>query len=559
MDEIVCVSDVGCPYEISSSLHPKIAVMSDGTILINENYKDDPEIINELVKFKFTLNDVGEKFTDESKIKYVTSELVSAKYANASRVANQESQSSTQKKVSTLISRAFDAESSDIHIELLGDKTRIFFRILGDRIFQEELTYADGYQMCSVLYETMTATSATTFNPRDFQDAKMNTFSIDTALNGVRVATAPTEGGGFNMVLRLLPKKAEEENPSLAKYWENVKKLGYLPHQIKQIEQMLSVHTSGITLVSGPTGSGKSTTLEALIKVILFENKGKINFLTIEDPAEFEIYANDKIIVDGKEKKEYYRANQISIPSVSDKAEKSKMYNDAITAGMRLDIDYVMIGEIRDLATVEAAIKISNSGHPVYSTVHAGNVHSMLDRLIILGASERLLLSKDQINGLFAQRLIQVLCPHCKLHLNDNLPNLANLLKDEIKEVEEIPQLIDSLLHVFDNDLSGIFITNPTGCDKCRHRGVVSREVVAEFIIPDEEYLELLRKHKHNQAHQYWIDQGGVSMMDVAIAKIKAGIFDPFTAATALTTLTRSKNTQKAIDDLLGVNHDQTT
>ena len=220
---------------------------------------------------------------------------------------------------------------------------------------------------------------------------------------------------------------------------------------------------------------------------------------------------------------------------------------------MRQDPDFIMIGEIRDDITANVAVTASNTGHPVLTTLHASNGHMIIDRLIEIGADRELLLSPGLINGMIAQQLIPILCPNCKQALIDNLDKVS------IELIERLQAVFNAKNGVNDG-LEGIYIRNLSHEDcgyrdellsaKC-FKGFITREVIAEVIIPDVQYLQYMREHNLVEAHNYWLDMlGGYTMMTHGLAKVKHGRVCPISLEAKLKPITIEKNLMEALLDV---------
>ncbi|HMT02108.1 MAG TPA: ATPase, T2SS/T4P/T4SS family [Burkholderiales bacterium] len=526
------LTGIGGEYELSKALREKMVLLMDGTIYVNENYKNDIDVLNKITFFCNINDETGDLLTTRDKIKYTIPEVIRGFYEEDSANAFSDGASQMQREIINLIQIAHQKNASDIHIELNASSTFIMFRILGDLVLYKTLTYDSGNLMCTTLYNTMTTTSGTNFNSRVQQDANIQEAFLPKELSGIRVATGPTQGENYFIVLRLLPKGANS----------TLEDIGYSKFQLKYIRDFKAVRNGGIVIFSGPTGSGKSTSLQAMNKETLKEYKGRINLISIEDPVEYPIVVED--VVEGK--KVFYSARQIAVPSTQDKELRKQYFNNAVVAAMRQDPDVIMIGEIRDPITAEAAITASITGHPVASTVHASNAIMIIDRLITIGANRKLLLAPGTLSGLISQQLVPILCPKCKKSLISNLPDLEKNNK----------ALVTRLLQAFDNDLTNIFIRGK-GCNyydsqtkqSCIY-GHIDRTVVAEIVVPDEMFLQYLRQDDLFNASKYWLEeQKGVTMMCHGLAKVKSGLIDPRALEAKLKLITPQKNLDRCLND----------
>jgi type II secretory ATPase GspE/PulE/Tfp pilus assembly ATPase PilB-like protein len=276
---------------------------------------------------------------------------------------------------------------------------------------------------------------------------------------------------------------------------------------------------NGLILLTGPTGSGKSTTLQVVISDIITQAEGKSHVITVEDPPEYTIFgwepAKQTIISESQEeitdKKIKCYATQTPVMNVKDSAQKAEKFNLAISAAMRLDPEIIMIGEVRDAASAGAALQAAMTGHQVFTTVHANNALTIFPRLIDIGAKKELACDADVVCGLIAQRLTKKLCPHCCKSLLDNMDEflkrqgaIATLKRllvsfgayknyEEIKHIKDVNVMLEAIKDV---DLSGVRIRNPEGCPNCNFNGLSGRSVVAEIIMTDQKYMELILQDK---------------------------------------------------------------
>ena len=548
-DAIVLTGESG-KYQLPEAMRDKLVLLSSGDVFVNENYRDDDDVLFELAFYNNIKQANGQNFTTKDKINYITPEEIRSYYDENQKLVFFTDSNAIQREITTLITRAYNEKATDIHIVLFSPVTEIYFRIMGALVLIDTRTYKDGSDLCSSLYNTMTSTSGTEYNASEQQDGNMMGHYLPEGLAAIRIATGPTQGGNSFMVLRLLPKGKDTR----------MEDLGYSRSHLNAFKTCMASNNEGITLICGPTGSGKSTTMQALAKRKLKEVKGTINFLTIEDPVEYPIVVDDNVevieVVDDKAypkmKKITYAARQVSIQSTDEPELKKAWYLKAVIASVRQDPDRVMIGEIRDATTADAAINLSNTGHPVLATLHASNTLMIIDRLEKIGADRNLVLSPGMIKGLFAQKLVSKLCPKCKRKLIDHI--------DELE-----PDLIERLETTFKDHggLEEIYIrgtyTLRSGCgyhDKDNDlwciSGYIDRMVVAEFIMPDSEFLQLMYDRRLLDAGKHWFNNlGGYTMMTHGLAKVKAGILDPRTLEEQLEQISPQINLDKAIDDVI--------
>ncbi len=388
-----------------------------------------------------------------------------------------------------LLNKACRSRASDIHLRVRKNCTEIYFRIHNDLVPVGGQTREYGERLLATLYGAMTSVSDSSYKPTERQDAAISDRDkLPPALYGVRIATVPTSEGSV-MVLRLLYNDAGDNI--------DLRPLGFSEAHAIAL-QKLKEQPVGMNIISGPTGSGKSTTLQRILSGEIIEAEGKLHVLTIEDPVEYPIEG----------------AVQTAVTNAGSEDERSRAFAAAISNAMRLDPDTIMIGEVRDRATAQNALRASMTGHQVWTTVHANSALAIVDRLLDLGLPASLVADHAVVTGLISQRLVKKLCPCCKRPLarhQDALP----------------PAMLARVRQAVAPALEGVFVTGP-GCDECKGQGTVGRTVVAEIIIPDDRFFRLVRQGEKTLALEYWINElGGKTMLEHAIDKIAQGELDP--------------------------------
>ena len=254
----------------------------------------------------------------------------------------------------------------------------------------------------------------------------------------------------------------------------------------------------GINIIAGPTGSGKSTTLQRVLLSIQQESRGAKHIITVEDPPE---YPMPGIV-------------QTPVANVSSSEERSEAFQNAIKSTMRLDPDVIMIGEVRDPPSAKLAFEAAMTGHQVWTTVHANNVFAIFDRLIGLGIPPNLMADPSIVKGLICQRLVKVICPHCRVPIQDVWDRYSDAQQRRVMGL---------------GSCEDVHVAGP-GCKHCENTGVIGRTVVPEIIVPDQKLMMHIRRGDRDRAYAYWKETGGKTMLDVAKDKIVAGLIDPFQA-----------------------------
>jgi type IV pilus assembly protein PilB len=332
----------------------------------------------------------------------------------------------------TLVKEAKDLHSSDIHIETYSEKCRIRFRVDGVLIDRHKLNKAE---YPTLINKIKIAASCDIAEKRMPQDGRIR-FKFNNSNLDIRVSILPTLYGE-KIVLRLLGSDASHIN---------IEKLGFGNEELQRYELAVK-KPNGIILISGPTGSGKTTTLYATLKVI---NKPTNNILTIEDPIEYTL--------DG--------VNQVQL-----KEDIGLTYTEALRTFLRQDPDIIMLGEIRDAQTAQMAIRAALTGHLVLSTIHTNSAWGTISRLVDMGIAPYLLASV--LNLSVAQRLIRILCSHCKKQTDFN--------KKEFPE--KYKNLAITHHHV------------SAGCQECYYTGYKGRKAIYEVINVTRELAEHIKQN----------------------------------------------------------------
>ena len=383
------------------------------------------------------------------------------------------------KLVNLLVSGAIKDRASDIHVEPYSGNLKIRYRI--DGILYDTLNLPHRIQSPLVSRIKIMA-KLNIAEKRLPQDGRIE-IKIADRLVDIRVSVIPT-AFGERVVLRLLDKTA------------NILKLsdlGMHDQRIKLLNRLIK-SPYGIILVTGPTGSGKTTTLYAALSTI---NHPDINIITIEDPIEYQMDGVGQIQVNPK----------IDLTFAA-----------GLRSIVRQDPDVILIGEIRDRETAEIAIQSSLTGHLVFSTLHTNDAASAVTRLIDMGIEPFLVTSS--IIAIIAQRLVRMLCPHCKEVYVPDEETLANL------------------------GLNRSVLQNNTfyrkkGCNLCMQTGFRGRTAIFEIMIVDDEIKRLVLKTSDaNQINELALKRGMITLQKDGIDKVLNGI----TTTEEVLRVTRSLN-----------------
>jgi general secretion pathway protein E len=366
------------------------------------------------------------------------------------------------KLINAMLSEAIKENASDIHIETFENSLKIRFRV--DGILREVLK--PNRKLASLLVSRIKVMAKLDIAEKRIpQDGRIS-LRIGGRAVDVRVSTMPSSHGE-RVVLRLLDKNAARLD---------LKDLGMTELNREKFALLID-KPHGIILVTGPTGSGKSTTLYAGLTQIDCHER---NILTVEDPIEFAIEGIGQTQVNTKVDMTFARG---------------------LRAILRQDPDVVMVGEIRDLETAQIAVQASLTGHLVLSTLHTNTAAGAITRMEDMGV-EAFLLSSSLL-GVLAQRLVRTLCPHCR---ESHLPS--------IEEVKLLGLLADNQQPIY----------RAIGCGECNHKGYKGRTGIHELLVVDEKVRELIHNGKGEQAIEKYVRKVSASIRQDGFDKVLAGV-----------------------------------
>jgi type II secretory ATPase GspE/PulE/Tfp pilus assembly ATPase PilB-like protein len=406
------------------------------------------------------------------------------------------------RKVMEIIRDAISRKASDIHIRIEKNSTRILYRTNGWLRPMQTLTHEEGGRMARIIYNTMLDSSGrdNMFSDKKPQDGQFRQDYLPRGVFNIREFHAPTLGSGLGTITMVLRLQYGSGTSQVTV--ENIGTLGYSEKQLSTLRYLIGL-SHGIILFAGPMGSGKSTSMAAVLTIVLSMNpvdEGRgIHLATLEDPPEYVIPT----------------ASQIAVPGGK--------FSEVLGRIMRFDANALMIGEIRDEATAEKAIEGAMSGHVVYSTVHANDVLSIPRRLDGLRVRRDLLADPTIFRGMVCQRLLPVLCPDCRMTF------------EEASGTGAVPPDLIARIEAVDIDPETARFARHGGCQNCESTGIVGRTIVAEMLVPDQEILDMVASGRMKEAWRYYLDTLGEStMMDHAIEKIREGLADPRNVETRL-------------------------
>jgi general secretion pathway protein E len=368
--------------------------------------------------------------------------------------------------VNNLISRAVERRASDIHIEPFEKEFRVRYRI--DGILQN--VDAPPIQLKAAIISRVKLMAKLNIAERRLpQDGRIKLKVLGKEID-LRVSTLPTLYGE-SVVMRILDKSDSSAF--------DLRRLGFPANLLSKMEKLTSL-PHGILLVTGPTGSGKSTTLYSAMKRINLPDK---KIITIEDPVEYQM--------DG--------INQIHV-----NAQIGLTFAAGLRHIVRQDPDVIMIGEIRDLETAEIAIRSGLTGHLVFSTLHTNDAPSAITRLVDMGVENYLLASC--LVGVLAQRLVRIICRHCKVEYQEDIERLKALGVDTTGP-------------------SKVTVYRGEGCEACGHTGYESRKGIFELMEPDDEIRRMIvANESSNILADYARRHGMKTLREDGVEKVLSGV-----------------------------------
>jgi len=494
-----CITLASGALPVSEETRSLLALFSNGRFFVVEQYKYDGRVLG----FEYLAK---KRHLQVGKAEYVSASILRDIYDYAVQIrvapqviSDEESQEQTrmQRDFVTVISRAAMSQVSDIHI-VVADHTTVMFRING--LMQTEMEYNKEWGESFVRAAFASSDiSDSNYAQNEYQAAQKlgrtplrgsgGKLVLPKNILGIRLQFNPIAFGTRYVVMRLLyadDSTTTSENALLD--------LGFSKEDSDIFAKLRAVPT-GIVIVSGPTGSGKSTTLQRNMIAMLQERNYETNLITVEDPPEYPIPG----------------ARQMPVTNAGIEEAKDREFTKALSAALRSDPDSLMIGEIRTLSAADLAFRGALSGHNVWTTLHANTASAILLRLRDMGVEDFKLQDASIMRGMLAQRLFRKLCPHCRIPVKDRLDSpVAQRLRNAFGDI----------------GLEHAYLRGP-GCAECDFRGVSGRTAVAEFIMPDSTFLNLMLKGETQRAMNYWVsDLGGRTLRENAISRMFQGLID---------------------------------
>ena len=477
----------GGPFDRGETLRSISAYYIDGRLIVSKYHLTNPQILSLVAEIKLT------DFPDAI-IEPVDISQVQACYDNTGlfgETASGQDDARMRRDVLELVAKVSKRRASDIHILVQEQNTIVRARIDGSMQHIVEWPADYGHNFCAAAF-TMADAADVNYQPYEYQGARVSSrkdLQLPEGVISLRLQFNPTTFNGRALIIRLLYTSDDEKAGDIAG-------LGFTPDQLEDFTYMRA-KPFGINIVAGPTGHGKSTTLQRNIVSILQEHHYNIAIYTVEDPPEYPIPG----------------AVQMPVVNAASAEARAAAFSKAIAAALRSNPDRIMIGEVRDPASAQLAFEAAMTGHQVWTTLHSNDAITIPFRLRDLDVEHYKLADPTLLTGLVSQRLVKKLCPNCM----------------RMPEPDDIPYDLQARMEAFNIAFESLRIHNEHGCEVCGPgNGYGGRTVCAEVIVPDAGFMELVKEDKKWDAERYWLTHlNGRNMMENIAEMVGRGEVDP--------------------------------
>jgi general secretion pathway protein E len=488
-DTSVPLTAMGGPLDRGDTLRTIAVYYSDGRFVVSKSHQNNPLVLSLLSEIKML--GYAEPVIEATDIHVVMGHYDSS---GSSHFRGNQDEARMRREVLELVDEMAKQHASDIHVVVYEQNCIVRARIDGSMEHIAEWPPEYGHSFCAAAF-TMADAADVNYQPYEYQGARVSSrkdLQLPEGVISLRLQFNPTVYNGRAMIIRLLYSTDEKTSG-------DVTALGFTPEHLEDME-FLRQKPYGINIVAGPTGHGKSTTLQRNIIAILQEHKYNIAFYTVEDPPEYPIPG----------------AVQMPVTNATTAEEREAAFTKAIAASMRSNPDRIMIGEVRDAASAGLAFEASMTGHQVWTTLHANDALTIPFRMRDLDVEDYKLSDPDLLTGLISQRLVRILCPNCNKRVEEHELGFG---------------LLGRLEHL-NIPLEKLRKHNPDGCEKCGvGNGYKGRSVIAEIILPDAKFMEYIRNDDKVTAEKYWLTNlNGRCLIEHMIDRVRAGEVDPVDA-----------------------------
>lgn len=492
----------GGPFDRGDNFRAIVAFYADGRLMVSKSHVNNPQVISFMEEIRLG------GYTN-AVLQPVDIGVIAGCYekrgGGGQVVGSGRDSARMRREVIELVGGLSKRRTSDIHIIVGETSCSVRARIDGSMQHVADWPAEYGHSFCAAAF-AMADASDVNYQPYEYQGARCSNrkdLRLPEGVISLRMQFNPTTYGGRALIIRILYDSDDRTKGDIAD-------LGFAPEQVEDFE-FLRAKPFGINIVAGPTGHGKSTTLQRNILAILREYKNNIAIFTVEDPPEYPIQG----------------AVQMPVVNAASSEERAEAFTKAIAAALRSNPDRIMIGEVRDSSSAKLAFEAAMTGHQVWTTLHSNDAITIPFRLRDLHVEEYKLVDPTLLTGLVSQRLVRKLCPHCRRPVI-NSSDLPHGVLGRLEEIE-VP-------------LNSVRIHNAKGCEKCKFTGYSGRTIAAEMILPDEGFMDFVRKDQKGAAFDYWINElNGRTMVEYGIDLVQKGIASPLDAERVLGYLHRPK------------------
>ena len=478
--------------ELSSDSREKCAVFEDGVYWYGRGYEHDPELLSEIAILR-----KRRKLPEETARQIVALEQIAEAWKGASVSAGASDE--VMRKFEDALRIAAEAKASDLVLDSDGTSCRVY-GLVNDRrhLIGDPWRGQEGERvMAAVFYAKEPGSGQTSIQGRSYQGFAVrhggSTFRLPPSVAGLRGERGPSEPVGEHMFLRIFYSDALKD--------VSLEGLGFTQGEREVLERMYRT-LRGAIIIGGVTGDGKSTTLATCLMLQQGVFGNSLNLVTVEDPVEYKIPG----------------AIQLSVSTSASGGNRHEAFADALRHFCRINPGSGMVSEIRDEETARQVMRFVDTGHQVWTTIHAGDANGIVFRLLDLGVPVEQACNAGNIALLMKQTIVSVLCEECRVEARGRLPSWV----------------------VHDLGTDEVFVRNEKGCRKCSkgtgirqraHAGYERRRAVAEMIQPDAQYLAYVRRGEPNEAARYWTDElGGIPVHRRVRELVLAGRVDPLDA-----------------------------
>ena len=481
--------------KISEAFQGVCAVFEDGTYWYAKGYDREPWVRTEIAVLQNS--GIFPKTTSKEVMELREIKVI----WEGAKVADDEPDEEARKirrKLEQALRIAGEAKASDLVIET-GEAACVVSAIVNDRKYKigDEWTLEEGMRSMRKLFFIKEAGSQqTSYQEREFQGFAIRDrtkLAFPKGVGSLRGERGPSEPFGEHMFLRLLPAGTMAG--------VTLEQLGFETEQVEILERQCRT-LRGATIVGGVTGDGKSTSLATCMALQqrLFDHS--LNLVTVEDPVEIHIPG----------------AVQLSVSTAAKGEKRDEAFGEALRHFCRINPAVGMVSEIRDKEAARQVMRFTDTGHQVWTTIHAGDANGIVFRLLDLGVPAEQVCNVGNLALLMKQTIVSVLCSGCRLPARASLPEWV------VKDLET----------------DEVFVRNLEGCGVCRKgtglaaqawSGYARRKAVAEIIQPDAKYLSYVRRGEPNQAIRYWIEElDGIPVHWRVRELVLEGLVDPLDA-----------------------------